>query len=146
MHDEDNAIGLQVNDPAGESWKCYGGKRALDKANEPNLKHCVAAAQASADEIYVAYSTGKTSSPSAYAAWEMAPTLESARSPEQELAELFTSDVKRRQDITQRRVRKFTDEWEYVTTYVACKRAAIGIILSPSAVSTLPFLGAVSLS
>ena len=121
MHDEDNAVGLQVSDPAGESWKCYGDKLALDKANEPNLKRCVAAVQASADEIYVTYSTKKAPSPSVYAAWEIAPTLESARSPEQELAELFTSGMKRRQDITQRRVRKFTDEWEYVTTYVACK-------------------------
>ena len=121
MHDEDNAIGLQVSDPSGEGWKCYGDKRALDEANELNLKRCVAAVQASADEIYVAYSTGEAPAPSAYAAWKIAPTLESARSPEQELVELFTSDMKRRQDIAQRRLRKFTDEWEYVTTYVACK-------------------------
>ena len=52
MHDEDNAIGLAVTNPNGASWTAYGDKRALDVENKENLQHCIAAVQASADEIY----------------------------------------------------------------------------------------------
>ena len=121
MHDEDCAIGLQVSNPSGESWKCYGNKQALDEGNAENLRRCVAAVQASADEIYTAYSTKQAPSASTYAAWRHAPTLDSARSPSQELTELFTFDLKRRRDITERRVREFTDKWQYFTTSVACE-------------------------
>ena len=121
MHDEDCAIGLQVSNPAGGGWKCYGGKQALDEGNAENLRRCVAAVQASVDEIYTAYSTRQAPSASTYAAWRHAPTLDSARSPSQELAELFTFDLKRRHSITERRVREFTDKWQYFTTYVACE-------------------------
>ena len=121
MHDEDCAIGLQVSNPAGGGWKCYGDKRALDEGNAENLRRCVAAVQVSADEIYTAYSIRQAPSASTYAAWRHAPTLESARSPSQELTELFTFDLMRRHDITERRVREFTDKWQYFTTYVACE-------------------------
>jgi hypothetical protein len=121
MHDEDSAIGLQVSNPAGESWQCYGDKRALDQESAENLKRCVAAVQASADEIYTAYSTGTAPSSSDYAAWKIAPTLDSARSTNQQLATLFTFDSGRRKGIKTRRVWEFTTNWWYWSTLAECK-------------------------
>ena len=81
MHDEDCAIGLSVRNPGGEWWTCYGDKRALDEVAADNLKRCVAAVQASADEIYTAYTSKTIPSSSNYKAWTIAPTssLRSAR-------------------------------------------------------------------
>ena len=121
MHDEDCAIGLRVKNPGGESWECYGDRRALDKVAAENLKRCVAAVQSSADEIYAAYSTGESPSPPNYAAWRMAPTLESARSTSQALAKLFTFDLERRRDIERRRVWEFTTNWWFWSTALKCK-------------------------
>ena len=121
MHDEDCAIGLRVKNIAGESWECYGDKRALDKEAVENLKRCVAAVQASAGEIYTAYSTRGASSPSDYAAWRMVPTLGSARSSNQVLAKLFTFDSERRQDLGRRRVWEFTTDWWFWSTALECK-------------------------
>jgi len=121
MHDEDCAIGFQVSNPAGESWQCYGDKRALDQEAAENLKRCVAAVQASADEIYTAYSTGTAPSPSNYAVWEIAPTLDSARSTNQQLATLFTFGSRRRKGIKTRRVWEFTTDWGYASTVAECE-------------------------
>lgn len=121
MHDEDCAIGFTVKNPAGESWECYGDKRGLDGAAAENTKRCVAAVQASADEIYAAYSTERVPSPSVYAAWRIAPTLESARSTSQVLAKLFTSNLERRQDIGERRVWKFKTDWWFWSTAAECE-------------------------
>ncbi|CUA68293.1 hypothetical protein RSOLAG22IIIB_07821 [Rhizoctonia solani] len=117
MHDEDNAIGLSVKNSRGESWNCYGDKRMLDKAGAKNLENCIAAVQASADEIYTAYKTRTVLSPSSYNAWTIAPTLESARDPSQELAPLFkyrdnTKHVDCRRDITNRREHDFASDWD----------------------------------
>ena len=120
MHDEDCAIRLKVSNIAGESWECYGDKRALDKAATENLMRCVAAVQASADEIYTAYLTGEAPPPSTYAAWRIAPTLESARSTSQVLAKLFTSESGRRQDIKKRRVWGFTTYLWFGSTAFEC--------------------------
>lgn len=86
MHDEDNAIGLSVQNPAGQTWMAYGDKCALDTANADNLQRCLRAVQASANEIYTAWQT-KTL-PQTYAAWNKAPTLQSALQP-RALAALF---------------------------------------------------------
>ncbi|KAL1745430.1 fungal fucose-specific lectin-domain-containing protein [Schizophyllum fasciatum] len=121
MHDEDCAIGLAVKNPAGESWTCYGDKRALDKAGEENIGRTVAAVQASADEIYAAY-TSKTIVPSsAYKAWTIAPTLDSAFGI-QELAPLFKykdtthKEVQRRTEIKNRRQATYTMGWDFIKT------------------------------
>jgi len=121
MHDEDCAIGLRVKNAAGETWECYGDKRALDKEAAENLKRCVAAVQWSAGEIYTAYSTRGAPSPPDYAAWRMAPTLGSARSTSQALAKLFTFDSERRRDIKRRRVWEFTTDWWFWSTALECK-------------------------
>jgi len=121
MHDEDNAIGLRVENPDGESWECYGDKRAFDREAAENLKRCVAAVQASAGEIYTAYSTRRAPLPSNYAVWRMAPTLESARSTSQALATLFTFDMGKRRDVKKRRVWEFTTSWWFWSTALECK-------------------------
>ena len=126
MHDEDAAIGLLVENPSGESWMCYGDKRALDKVAADNLKRCVAAVQASADEVYAAYTMKTVPSPNAYKAWAIAPTLESARRP-QELTPLFKyrdgtrKDVERRQAIEDRRTPDFTADWWPSSTAAECR-------------------------
>jgi hypothetical protein len=97
IHGEDYAIGLQVQNPAGGSWECHDNRRALYEVASENLRRCVAAVQASADEIHTSYL--KKEAPSTYAAWRIAPTLESVRSTSQALAELFTFDWEGRQDI-----------------------------------------------
>ena len=43
MHDGDNAIGISVKNPGGESWMLYGDKRALDYVDEDNKKRSVTA-------------------------------------------------------------------------------------------------------
>ncbi len=116
MHDEDNAIGFNVSNTAGDSWVCYGDKRALDEVDADNLKHCVSAVQASADEIFAAYKTKKVPSPSSYAAWTIVPTLQSARATDQTLATLFSFQAGKRVDIKKRRVWNFTDSWWFLTT------------------------------
>lgn len=118
MHDEDNAIGLKVKNLDGKSWTCYGDKSSLNEAARDNLQYCITAVQASADEIYTAYSTRQT--PSTYAALMHVPTLESARSADQKLVELFTLDGKRRSDIKNRRAREFTKSWMFLTTFWSC--------------------------
>ncbi|KEP48958.1 phosphatidylcholine-hydrolyzing phospholipase C [Rhizoctonia solani 123E] len=125
MHDEDNAIGLSVNNSLGQSWTCYGDKRALDVEDEENLKYCVAAVQASADEVYTAYISKTTPEPSSYKAWTIAPTLESALGP-QTLAPLFKyqdnmKDIDRRDVIENRRLHNLTSSWWYASTALKCK-------------------------
>lgn len=98
---------------------CYGDKRALDKEAKENLRRCVAAVQASADEIYTAYKTKQA--PRTYVAWGIAPTLESASSPDQVLAKLFTLDLERRQNIKKRRAWEFTTNWWFWSTAAECE-------------------------
>ncbi|KAH9897835.1 fungal fucose-specific lectin-domain-containing protein [Cubamyces lactineus] len=126
MHDEDCAIGLKVKNPAGESWTCYGDKRVLDKEDAENLKRCVAAVQASADEVYEAFVT-KTVPPSGnYKAWSIAPTLASARALDQASSALFRytdaeeKAIERRSILTDRRIREYTTSWKALRTSVDC--------------------------
>ncbi|KUJ09141.1 uncharacterized protein LY89DRAFT_788535 [Mollisia scopiformis] len=95
MHDEDNAIGLSVKNPAGEAWIAYGDKRGMDRQNNDNKKHYVKALQVSANEIYSAWKNKTKLSPPMYGAWAHAPTLESARAP-QILAPLFRDSERRK--------------------------------------------------
>ena len=127
MHDEDCAIGFQAQNPAGETWKCYGNRRALDKVAAENLKRCVAAVQAPADEIHTAYSTKRVPLPSTHAAWGIAPTLTSAHSMSQALAKLFTFDSGRRRDIKRREVWEFKADWWFWSTALGCRTSGYWI-------------------
>jgi hypothetical protein len=123
MHDEDCAIGFNVANPGGESWYCYGDKRALDQEDAENLERCIQAIQASADEVYKAFTSKIAPLPVNYAAWTIAPTLESARVTTQALATLFTFTGGRRQNITNRRDWTFTTNWWFWSTAFDCKKS-----------------------
>ena len=127
MHDEDNAIGLKVVNPKGFSWRMYGDKRLLDEVDRDNRNLAVKAIQASADEIYQAWSTGKMPASDTYQAWQYAPTLESARANTQKLAPLFTFEDKprRRADITKRRTWEFTSSYWYWSTIAECIKSGL---------------------
>ena len=52
MHDEDNAIGLDVTNLHGSpSWRMFCNKRLLDTVDETNRNLATTAVQTSADEI-----------------------------------------------------------------------------------------------
>lgn len=118
MHDEDNAIGLSVKNPAGETWTAYGDKRALDLVNDDNKKRCLKSLQLSADEIYKAWKNKTKPNKSSYGAWALAPTLESARG-HQDLAPLV-KDKQRRATIKNRHNWIFTSIWAFPTTVLEC--------------------------
>ncbi|MCJ1401447.1 hypothetical protein MMC11_004660 [Xylographa trunciseda] len=119
MHDEDNAIGLQVKNSFGTTWTAYGDKRLLDPVDADNAKQCLLALQASADEIFEAWQSKKSPVPStAYAALRYAPDLTSAHGP-QILAPLFLPDGKRRSSVWDRRTHEFTDLYTFPSTIIA---------------------------
>ena len=120
MHDEDNAIGIAVTNPSGQSWIAFGDKRALDEVDAENRKRCVATVQLSANEVYDAYKTKHIPAPTGYKAWTQAPTLDSARST-QTLTPLFTFGEERRKVIKNRRNCAFKSDWWFWSTAVMCK-------------------------
>jgi hypothetical protein len=73
MHDEDNCWGLWVHNSLNHTWKAFGDKKLLDKANAVNLTEVQAAIQASIDDIYTAFSSGKVTMP--FAALSHIPNL-----------------------------------------------------------------------
>lgn len=120
MHDEDNAIGLSVKDPANNEWTVYGDKRALDPVNKDNLGRCLAAVQASADEIYAAWKIEQVPDVKDFKVWTIACTLESAADESQVLKHLFTFDNERRDVITNRRTFSPNKSWWAHTTAALC--------------------------
>lgn len=117
MHDEDNAIGLQVANPRGATWHAYGDKRYLDSVNADNRNHAFNALQISTAEIFTAWKTGLVPEYGKYRAWEEAPTLDSAGG-NQELAPLFRPDGARRLSLQNRRAWSFTNFYTYATTLI----------------------------
>jgi hypothetical protein len=121
MHDEDNAISLSVENPAGEAWTAYGDGRGLDVADSENKKRCLEALQVSANEVYNAWKTKTKPSKPNHGAWVHAPTLKSSQGP-QTLAPLV-KDGKRRATITDRRDWSFTSSWHFASTVYECIRS-----------------------
>lgn len=119
MHDEDSAIGLSVQNPGGETWMCYGDKRALDLANNDNKNRCLKALQIYADEIYSAWKNKTKPEMTNYGAWVHAPTLKSALST-QILAPLVT-DGKKRAKVNSRRDWSFKSSWTFSSLEDECK-------------------------
>ncbi|KAH9897836.1 fungal fucose-specific lectin-domain-containing protein [Cubamyces lactineus] len=118
MHDKDCDIGLTVKNPAGETWTCYGDKRVLDKKDAEDLRRCVTAIQASADEVSEAFVGKNAPSSSNYKAWTIAPVLASAQDPSETLSALFRyadaeeEVLERRSFLNNRRVREYTVNWD----------------------------------
>ncbi|KAI9800895.1 MAG: hypothetical protein M1833_003031 [Piccolia ochrophora] len=127
MHDEDNAIGLSVQNPRQETWQMYGDKRLLDTVDVTNQVLVTKAIQASANEIFQAWSTKQMPTPDIYQAWQYAPTLDSARAVDQKLVRLFTfeSQPQRRAVIADRCQSKFTLDYWYSTTALDCRTSGL---------------------
>ncbi|KAF2014386.1 hypothetical protein BU24DRAFT_481845 [Aaosphaeria arxii CBS 175.79] len=120
MHDEDNAIGLNVSNPAGRSWSTYGDKRLLDKEDVANKNEAWNAVRTSADEIYQAWKNKKVPAYPNYGAWNWAPILSKIQDG-QLVAPLFRPDGQRRADIRKRCQYKFTNNYWYWSTAADCK-------------------------
>jgi hypothetical protein len=91
MHDEDSALGLQVENAKGEKWTCYGDSYLFDPGStvkDGNKDRCLFAVQTSADEIYEAWDKQDAIDPANYGALKLVPTVESANGP-QPVAPLF---------------------------------------------------------
>jgi len=58
MHNEDDEIGLTVTNQVGDRWTAYGDHYFFEPKNDKNQALLLRALQASADEIFSAYSTG----------------------------------------------------------------------------------------
>lgn len=124
MHDEDCALGLQVTDQNNDSWTAYGDRRLLDKVDHDNLRRCMLAVQASANEVYLAWKTKKVPDPSKFKAWRIMPGKASAVATSQPLSPLFLlgpsgtyDDLQRRANIDDRRTWKHTTDWWAATTW-----------------------------
>ena len=74
MHDQDSKIGLNVHNAVGLKWTAYGDGQLLMKENFVNMIQAKAAVQASADEIWAAFSA--PSSPISFNALNYAPLYE----------------------------------------------------------------------
>lgn len=110
MHDEDNALGLEVENPLGESWKMYGDKKLLDWDNQSNLAKLHSALMASTQEVFTAWSTGIVPLVDSYTAWSHAPILSSAFS-EKNHAPLFNEKGYPRDRIEDRDCREYKGKW-----------------------------------
>ncbi|CAG8733837.1 15429_t:CDS:1, partial [Acaulospora colombiana] len=124
MHNEDSAIGLNVSNQDGKSWRMYGDKYIFDERDKENKDYCIDAVQASVNEIYDAYRTGEAPSPADYEALKIVPTVKD----DQELAPLFRLNGKtleRRKDIKNRREREFTTDFTYIGTIRDCELSGL---------------------
>ncbi|MCJ1287580.1 hypothetical protein MMC26_006932 [Xylographa opegraphella] len=128
MHDEDNAIGLQVKNSFCTTWTAYGDKRLLDKVDAANAQQCLLALQASVDEIFEAWRSKKSPPAGAtYTALRYTPDLAAAQG-EQALAPLFRPDGQRRSSVWDRRTHEFTDLYTFPSTIVAFEVGGWGSI------------------
>lgn len=59
QHEKDGNEGLNVQNGNGEHWRAYGDGNFFAAKNKENREKVIAATQASADEIYYAYSHGE---------------------------------------------------------------------------------------
>ena len=65
MHNEDSSNGLMVTNANGDYWRAYGDKRLLDGVSQANREMAWRAAQASADDIDAAFTSGHATGESA---------------------------------------------------------------------------------
>ena len=80
MHDEDNAVGLNVKNARGATWRAYGDKWLFSKNNEANYKNAVDFVKASITELATAFFTGAvpTDLKSSTSAYSLLPDLDTS--------------------------------------------------------------------
>ncbi|KJZ78429.1 hypothetical protein HIM_02467 [Hirsutella minnesotensis 3608] len=117
MHDEDSALGLEVENIRGDKWKAYGDSYRLDKVNARNLELCEEAVAKSIQEVFEAWEKGTDVKDDDFGALRIAPTLMSANRESQALAPLFSPPdwpfdrLHRRATIAERGVHRYTNTW-----------------------------------
>ncbi|RHZ46473.1 uncharacterized protein CDV56_103736 [Aspergillus thermomutatus] len=124
MHDEDNAIGLQVSNPHGETWTAYGDKKLLTGDDAENQKRCHQALMASADEVYDAWTSRKPTPIGLFKAWNHAPTLQSAQA-KQEHEPLFNPKAQVRTPFEDRRSTNYTSVFNWVGLYMKFRESPV---------------------
>ncbi|MBY5558822.1 hypothetical protein J0664_32935 (plasmid) [Rhizobium leguminosarum] len=77
MHDEDCKFGLdvQTSDDPPDTWRAYGDRRYFDTIDVGNRNRVGSTVQASADEVWEAYSSGTAPSSADYSALTSIPDL-----------------------------------------------------------------------
>ena len=116
MHDEDNAFGLQVDNPKGGHWTVYGDKKLLDECNKSNLAKCYEALMASTREVSDAWSKGNVPHSDSFGAWLHAPNIASSFSDKNH-APLFNDQGCPRDEIENRWCRKYKGKSSWSWTY-----------------------------
>lgn len=121
MHDEENRFGVWATNTRNDKWVTYGDKRFRDWVNYPNVLMARIACQASMDDIYEAYTTGRV--PTLFRAAAIVPMLTSDSKDSSNWSPLFRWNeqaevVERRSDITNKRDYTWTDNWWLWTTAI----------------------------
>jgi hypothetical protein len=120
MHDEDSVHGLNVADKSGNAWLAYGDKRLLDSVSAANRTRVTGAVQASAVDVWKAYTGGPQEH--LYQALNWIPDLDRVQdvTTKANFSPLFLmqSDVAaRRNDVENRQDYSWTDSWWGWSTY-----------------------------
>lgn len=117
MHNEDSRYGLHVRNADKREWRAFGDKMLLDTVSAENRRFVVKAAQVSADEIWDAYQGHKIEN----RALQLVPDHEAVTDDTTNQPALFVlhqKEVWRRINMSDRRDREWTPNWEVWPTYV----------------------------
>ncbi|KAI9715405.1 MAG: hypothetical protein M1828_000865 [Chrysothrix sp. TS-e1954] len=122
MHDEDNALGIHVENRDGKKWTIYGDKKLLDECSQEHRALCNVALMASTEEIHNAWTSGVVPDANTFAAWKFMPIINSAFS-DQNHAPLFNDKGHPRKDVDDRWRRDYKGWWTftYPTTLLKLK-------------------------
>lgn len=120
MHDEDSYHGLNVSNKAGNSWLAYGDKRLLDSVSADNRQMVVSAVQASANDVWKAYTGGPPEALNS--ALNYIPDLEQVGDVKTKknfspLFRLQDNVAARRKDVENRNDYTWIDDWWGWSTY-----------------------------
>ncbi|MFJ2540555.1 phospholipase [Pseudomonas sp. NPDC087614] len=124
MHDEDSKFGLSVRNAYGDQWRAFGDKRYFEATDADNRQQVNQAVQASEDEVFAAYLSGKMPVPSAFSALQRLPDLTAVLNPANNFPALFRtqgSKVLRRRDVNNLNDTATVDDWWGWSTYLLLK-------------------------
>lgn len=131
MHDEDSKYGLKVHNALGQSWTAYGDKRLLDVGSQQELAITVQAVQASADDVWHAFESGRVCGESEMGALKVLPDLTRVRdvNSRENFSPLFIwreGTVQCRTSLSDRNCYEWTSNWAAPTTLAELK--ALGFL------------------
>ena len=73
MHNEENAVGLNVTNARGDSWKSYGDARLFESYNKKTREITIEALKIVINEVYSAFTTGQVPTNKYSAAYQLIP-------------------------------------------------------------------------